>query len=240
VQNGYRGPLFAEILPRSFSIRVKKGSRLNQIRFRKLNSSQIELPPRNITDKELRRRHAAERLVDGDPDFRGGLVLRVDLRGEEKGSPIGYRAQRFTDIIDVDQAAQYDPADYWDAVYARDRKRIILDPHQFYILSSRERIHIPPDLAAEMVPIDPAMGEFRVHYAGFFDPGFGYTPEGRPGSKAVLEVRSHEVPFLLEDGQIIGRLEYEKLADMPDVLYGQGGTSNYQGQGLKLSKHFRA
>ena len=121
---------------------------------------------------------------------------------------------------------------------AIDGKRIILDPHQFYILASRERIHIPPDLAAEMVPIDPTMGEFRVHYAGFFDPGFGYTEHGHPGSKAVLEVRSHEVPFVLEDGQIIGRLEYEKLAEKPDALYGEVGTSNYQGQGLKLSKHF--
>jgi len=124
-------------------------------------------------------------------------------------------------------------------VYVRDYKKLILDPNQFYILASRERIHIPPDLAAEMVPIDPMMGEFRVHYAGFFDPGFGFTEHGHPGSRAVLEVRSHEVPFVLEDGQAIGRLVYEPLSETPEILYGQMHTSNYQGQSLKLSKHFR-
>jgi dCTP deaminase len=151
---------------------------------------------------------------------------------------IGYRAQKFTDIIDVDSVGAYEVNEYWEPMHARDG-RLILDPHQFYILASAEKLHVPPDLAAEMVPIDPTMGEFRVHYAGFFDPGFGYTEHGHPGSRAVLEVRSHEVPFILEDGQIIGRLVYERLAESPDLLYGQAATSNYQGQGLKLSKHFR-
>ncbi len=238
VQQGYEGPLYAEISPRSFSIRVKQGSRLNQIRFRKLNSQQFDMPVRKVSDKDLRKRHDTDKLADGEAEIRNGLLLRIDLAGEGDGSPIGYRAQKFTDIIDIDRPGHYDPNEYWDPIMPNRRRRIILDPHQFYILASRERIHIPPDLAAEMVPIDPTMGEFRVHYAGFFDPGFGYTEHGHPGSKAVLEVRSHEVPFVLEDGQVVGRLEYEKLAEKPDVLYGQGGVSNYQGQGLKLSKHF--
>ncbi len=118
--------------------------------------------------------------------------------------------------------------------------RLILDPGEFYILASQERLHIPRDLAAEMVPIDPAMGEFRVHYAGFFDPGFGHNDRGEPGSRAVLEVRSHGLPFIIEDGQVIGRLEFEKMADQPDILYGQTRACRiYQGQGLKLSKHFQ-
>jgi dCTP deaminase len=156
------------------------------------------------------------------------------------GEFIGFRAQKHTDIIDVDRVNAYDMADYWDPIRPRADGRLILDPDEFYILASREKLHIPPDLAAEMVPIDPAMGEFRVHYAGFFDPGFGYTEQGHPGSRAVLEVRSHGLPFIIEDGQMIGRLEFEKMAERPDVLYGQTELSNYQGQGLKLSKHFKA
>lgn len=151
---------------------------------------------------------------------------------------IGYRAQKHTDSLDVDRAGAYRIDDYWEPVRARSDKRLILDPGEFYILASKERLQIPPDLAAEMVAIDPAMGEFRVHYAGFFDPGFGAGPNNRPSARAVLEVRSHEVPFILEDGQMIGRLVYEKMAEAPQVLYGTSTVSNYQGQGLKLSKHF--
>ena len=236
----YEGPLFAEISPRSFSIKVRKGSRLNQIRFRRLNSQQEAHWDFRIDDRLLRQRHKQRPLVDGELTLRDGLVLRVGLSGEDaSGRIVGYRAQRFTDIIDVDCVNAYEMSDYWEPMQARSDRRLILDPHQFYVLASAERLHVPPDLAAEMVPIDPAMGEFRVHYAGFFDPGFGYTEHGQPGSRAVLEVRSHEVPFILEDGQIIGRLVFERLSEEPDVLYGQTATSNYQGQGLKLSKHFR-
>lgn len=166
--------------------------------------------------------------------------MRIALSAESLDNEIiGYRAQKHTDIIDVDRVGAYAIEDYWEPIRARPDKRLILDPGEFYILASQEKLHIPPDLAAEMVPIDPAMGEFRVHYAGFFDPGFGYTASGHPGSRAVLEVRSHEVPFILEDGQVIGRLVYEKMAEAPQSLYGEAGSSNYQGQGLKLSKHFR-
>lgn len=240
VKAGYEGPLFAEISPRSFSIKVRRGSRLNQIRFRRLNSQHEEHSVFHIDDRALRERHEQRPLVDGDLTLRHGLVLRVGLSSAcATEGVIGYRAQKFTDSIDVDITGAYDVADYWEPILARNDNRLILDPHQFYILASSERLHIPPDLAAEMVPIDPTMGEFRVHYAGFFDPGFGYTEHGHPGSRAVLEVRSHEVPFILEDRQIIGRLVFEKLSEVPDILYGQTQTSSYQGQGLKLSKHFR-
>ena len=238
VRGGYEGKIFAEISPCSFSIRVKKGSRLNQMRFRRRNSQQNATTKFSLGDRDLFERHAASPLVDGDIKLRNGLILSVDLSGDDSERLVGYKAQRYAGVIDVDQIGSYDPRDFWDPIYVRAEKRLILDPHQFYILASKERIHIPPDIAAEMVPIDPMMGEFRVHYAGFFDPGFGYTREGQPGSRAVLEVRSHDVPFVLEDGQAIGRLEYEQISEAPDVLYGQISTSNYQGQGLKLSKHF--
>jgi dCTP deaminase len=239
VARGYEGQLYAEVSPRSFSVRVRKGSKLNQIRFRRWNSQQGANIDFAVDDKFLIQHHEKSPLVDGALNVRGGLILRVALGRETLGSQIGYRAQKHTDVIDVDQVGKYAVEDYWEPIAARPDRRLILDPGEFYILASQEKLHIPPDLAAEMVPIDPSMGEFRVHYAGFFDPGFGFTPSGQPGSRAVLEVRSHEVPFILEDGQVIGRLVYEKMAEAPQSLYGAGGTSNYQGQGLKLSKHFR-
>jgi dCTP deaminase len=130
--------------------------------------------------------------------------------------------------------------DYWEPIRPDRRQELVLDPAQFYILVSREAVHVPPDYAAEMVPYDPLVGEFRVHYAGFFDPGFGHDKAGGAGSRAVLEVRSHEIPFILEHGQTVGRLVYERLAARPDKLYGDDIGSHYQAQGLRLSKHFRA
>ena len=150
-------------------------------------------------------------LVDGPLDLREGVVLRVDLGG--LGEPVvGYRAIKNSDVIDVNRLRGYAIEDFWEPIRAREDRRLILDPDQFYILASRESVQIPSDLAAEMAPIDPAIGEFRVHYAGFFDPGFGQGRDGRPSARAVLEVRSRDVPFLLEDGQPVGRLVYEKLA----------------------------
>jgi dCTP deaminase len=240
VARGYEGRLYAEVSPRSFSVRVRKGSKLNQIRFRRLNSQQLERTDFSIEDKDIRERHKNMPLVDHALELRrNGLVLRVGLSAEPIEGVIGYKAQKHADILDVDRAGAYRVADYWDPVRARPDKRLILDPGEFYILASRERLQIPPDLAAEMVPIDPAMGEFRVHYAGFFDPGFGAGANNHPCARAVLEVRSHEVPFFLEDGQVVGRLVFEKMAEPPQLLYGASAVSNYQGQGLKLSKHFR-
>jgi dCTP deaminase len=238
VASGYEGPIYAEVSPRSFSIKVGRGTRLNQLRFRRRNPNQDEGGHGLLSDAKLRELHAATKLVDGELHVRDGLVLRVELGGIGPDRLVGYRAQRHTDIIDMDKPAGHRIENYWEPLRARPDRRLILDPNEFYILASKEKLHIPPGFAAEMVPIAPEMGEFRVHYAGFFDPGFGFTEAGHPGSRAVLEVRSHEVPFILEDGQMVGRLAFERMADEPDSLYGQIGTSNYQGQELKLSKHF--
>ncbi|MGA2488077.1 MAG: 2'-deoxycytidine 5'-triphosphate deaminase [Roseiarcus sp.] len=234
----YRGELWLEISPRSFSVRVREGSKLSQIRFRNRNSQHMEKYTFALTDDEIRKKHDETPLVDGDLNLREGVVLRVDLSGAGH-EIVGYRAIKNSDVIDISRVAGYAAEDFWEPIYARPDGRLILDPGEFYILASREKLQIPADLAAEMAPIDPAIGEFRVHYAGFFDPGFGQGPDGAPCARAVLEVRSRDVPFLLEDGQPVGRLVYEKLAGAADELYGAGAASNYQGQGLKLSKHFR-
>ncbi len=234
----YQGELWLEISPRSFSVRVRAGTKLNQVRFRNRHPQQRDRRTFSLDDADLRKRRLACELTDGPLDLREGVVLRVDLGG--LGEPIvGYRAIRNSDVIDVNRVGDYRIEDFWEPLRAREDRRLILDPDQFYILASREKVQIPPDLAAEMAPIDPAFGEFRVHYAGFFDPGFGQGADGRPSARAVLEVRSRDVPFLLEDGQPVGRLVYEKLAGPPDSLYGADQTSSYQHQGLKLSKHFR-
>jgi dCTP deaminase len=231
VPEGFRGSLWAEISPRTFPVLVRTGSRLSQIRFR---SGRVGLTP-----DEMQALQAAERLVDtNDPDLRAGISVTVDL-GAENGAIVGHRARRHTGVIDVDRVGGYSVADFWEPVRA-ENNRLILDPGEFYILASREAVHVPPDYAAEMVPFDPLVGEFRVHYAGFFDPGFGHAGSGGQGSRAVLEVRSHEVPFILEHGQTVGRLVYERLSARPETLYGQELGSNYQAQRLKLSKHFRA
>jgi dCTP deaminase len=240
VAGGYSGRLYAEISPSSFSIKVKKGSRLNQLRFRRRTSGQDEAVGFRVSDRKLREVHKKTPLVDGEALIRNGLNFRIHLAGAYQDEVIGFQAQRFTDVIDVDRIGEYEIEDFWTPIRARTNRRLILDPHQFYILASKERLHIPAKYAAEMAPIDPTMGEFRVHYAGFFDPGFGVGAGGAPGSRGVLEVRSHEVPFVLEDGQVVGRLAFEEMAAEPDALYGAIGTSNYQGQALKLSKHFRS
>ena len=165
--------------------------------------------------------------------------MSVDLAGTNASTVIGYRAKSHTGLIDVDRADAYDAGEFWEPLTAADRT-LVLDPDQFYILASREAVHVPPDYAAEMMPFDPLVGEFRVHYAGFFDPGFGHAAAGGHGSRAVLEVRSRDVPFILEDGQTVARLVYERLSERPKALYGSDLGSHYQAQGLKLSKHFRA
>lgn len=229
---GYAGPLYAEISPRTFPVLVRQGSRLSQIRFRH-GAAVVDGPT-------LAALNAREGLVD-DPnaDIRSGVAVSVDLSGAQGSGFVGYRAKRHTGLVDVDKRGACDIADYWEPVAAHASRSLILDPNEFYILASKEAVQVPPDYAAEMVPFDPLVGEFRVHYAGFFDPGFGYAQAGGGGSRAVLEVRSHEVPFVLEHGQIVGRLVYERMLTRPDRLYGQGIGSNYQAQGLKLSKHFR-
>lgn len=232
VQSGYSGPLYAEISPRAFTVIVREGSSLNQVRFRRGNP--------NNSDASLRRLHQQWRLVDrsdADANIENGIALSVDLRSFSGGGVVGYKARKHTDLIDVDLIDYYSPDRYWEPIYSEGGK-LILNPGDFHILMSKELVTVPPDHAAEMIPYDPLVGEFRVHYAGFFDPGFGYREGGVNGTRAVLEVRSHEVPFIIEDGQVIGRLSYERLTDIPERLYGGDIGSSYQEQGLKLSKHF--
>jgi dCTP deaminase len=165
------------------------------------------------------------------------VAVTIDLEGSADSTLIGYRAKKHTDRIDVDKIGIYDTADFWEPIHRYGAPRLILDPDEFYILATREAVRVPPDFAAEMIPYDTAVGEFRVHYAGFFDPGFGWDLSSG-GSRAVLEVRSHDVPFMLEHGQTVAMLRYERMATRPDKLYGQGIGSNYQNQGLKLAKQF--
>ena len=231
VSDGYDGPLYAEICPRSFSVLARTGMRLNQIRFRHGQSV--------LTDAELTALHEAETLVTGGPAvIDQGLGFSVDLMPAED-TLVGWRAKPHTGVIDLDRLGHYDPLEFWDPLRSN-RGQLILDPDAFYILVSREAVHIPPAYAAEMAPYLAMVGEFRVHYAGFFDPGFGHAGAGGTGSRGVLEVRCHEAPFVLEHGQIVGRLIYERMEERPETLYGTGIASNYQGQGLKLSKHFKA
>ena len=205
VAESYRGPLYLEIAPQTFSVLVRTGTRLNQLRLK-----------------------------------RGAIapLAAIDVGVDLTGAIAGYRARRHAGVIDMDRVDGHDPHDFWDELAPR-RGELLLDPGEFYILASKQAIEIPVDQAAEMIPIDPAVGEFRVHYAGFFDPGFGVAEAGGQGSRGVLEVRSRETPFLLEDGQTVARLVYEPLTERPTRLYGVG-NSHYQRQGLRLAKQFRA
>jgi dCTP deaminase len=233
VPAGYTGKLYAEVVPRTFSVLVREGARLSQLR--------LSCGDAASTDAELARLDRDENLVYlGEESERAsianGLRLSVDLSEQEI---IGYRAKKHASLIDLDKINHYEPSEFWDTIYRTRNRDLVLDPEDFYILASKEKVRIPPAFAAEMVPYDPSVGEFRIHYAGFFDPGFGYGMDDIKGTRAVLEVRSHEVPFLLEDGQEVGSLMFERLMCLPDKLYGQGIGSNYQKQGLALSKHFR-
>jgi len=208
IEAGYDGPLYIEIAPQTFSVLVRSGTRLNQLRLKR-----------------------------GEPVKLAIKSVGVDLTPGE-GGIVGFRGRRHAGVIDLDHVDGHDPRDFWEPLQTR-HGELLLDPGEFYILASKDDVQIPVLEAAEMTPIDPSVGEFRVHYAGFFDPGFGTEEAGAVGSKGVLEVRSHETPFLLEDGQTVARLVYEPLTARPDRLYGEGG-SHYQRQGLKLSKHFKA
>jgi len=238
VPAGYKGKLYTEIVPRTFSIVVEQGVRLNQLRLRRGNP-----PP---SDTELARLHEQETLVYNENESPAdaliankSLWLSVDLSGDESSPVIGYKARHNTGLIDLGKIDHYDPLDYWEPIQRTRSRTLVLDPNDFYILASKERVRIPQTFAAEMVPYDPSVGEFRIHYAGFFDPGFGYGADDIKGTHAVLEVRSHEVPFLLEDGQVVGRLVFERLLSAPTKIYGQGIGSSYQHQRLALSKQFK-
>ena len=236
IDAGYHGPLYAEIAPRTFSILARTGARLNQIRLRR--------GEHRLTDSELARLHQQSPLVHSDvgtENISEGIALTVDLQGAGDNGLIGYNARPHAPLIDMEKINHYDPVDFWEPIYSGTgtESGLVLNPDDFYILASREAVSVPPDHAAEMVAYDTLVGEFRVHYAGFFDPGFGWAEAGGEGTRAVLEVRSHDVPFLLEHGQTVGRLVYERLTDSPDRIYGQDIGSNYQKQTLALAKQFR-
>ena len=242
VERGYSGKLYVEVVPRSFSVVVKTGTRLNQLRFVRTRAS----APQAVAADEWKQLLTSGQIASAESDTQaqdetGMLRFTVDLQGDgKKGSLIGYRAKKHVKRIDLEMR-DYDPLDFWEPLTFHKTPSLILDPDEFYILMTKEAVAIPPDYAAEMIPYDTRAGEFRVHYAGFFDPGFGWNETTRKAgsSRAVLEVRSHEVPFLLEHGQTVGWLRFERMAERPTRLYGQGIQSNYQNQSLKLAKQFR-
>ncbi len=236
---GYRGALYLEVVPLSFPVRVREDLSLNQLR--------LAVGRSELTDPEVRKYHEADPIlfVHGRPlpaselALANGLFLGLNLRGDQTGR-VGYRARESAPLLDMTKTGLADPEPYWESVRREDGDRIILSPRKFYLLMSHEAVSVPPTLAAEMTAYDPTSGELRTHYAGFFDPGFGYDPDGLlKGSTAALEVRAHDVPFMVEDQQRVCKLTFERMLEAPSVLYGQDIGSNYQAQTETLGKHFR-
>lgn len=236
VRRGYRGKLYLEVVSQTFPIIVQAGMKLNQLRFArgKLNVAgdsklkELELDTLLHVDED-----------SGQSSIDRGLRITVDLQGNGSGI-VAYQAKKTSAPIDLSKINYYDISDFWNPIYRNDKLQSVLEPGEFYILASKQRVRVPPDFAAEMLPYDLATQEFRVHYAGFFDPGFGYGERGEiPGTRAVLEVRASQMPILLEDDQFVGRLNYYKMSMRPDKVYGGTIGSNYQQQGLALSKQFK-
>jgi dCTP deaminase len=239
IHEGYRGDLFLEVVPLSFAVQVQEGLALNQLRM-------IVGRPL-LSDRELRECHAQTPLLyaSGQPlraeqvATSDGLFLSLDLRGRASDGRVGYRAKLNTPRLSMAKVRYHEVVDYWEPVIRERRPRIVLDPGRFYLLLSEESVCVPPDLASEMTAFDPTSGELRTHYAGFFDPGFGYSPTGElAGSRAALEIRAHDVPFMIEHGQRVCKLTFERMLARPDRLYGADAQSHYQGQLDTLSKHF--
>lgn len=258
VLKGYAGDLYVEIVPRTFPIVVRTGTKLNQLRFIRGNPQSTDGILEQLAEKERLvyydngdgpaeavierglKSVVAAQGADQQAIIDRGLRTTTDLEGNDRSSIVAYKAKRYCPPIDLSKARAYDPADYWVPIQNPKSNRVVLDPGDFYLMASKERFSVPPSFAAEMEPFDQSIGDFSVHYAGFFDPGFGYGAAGEiKGTKAVLEVRAHEVPLLLEDRQIIGRLIYHRMANAPEKLYGQAIGSSYQQQGLALSKQFK-
>ena len=243
VPNGYSGPLYAEVMPRTFPVIVHPGQSLSQIRFIRTHSRLTT----ELTDRQTRELDKQRDLIYLDDEetpseagVRNGVELSVSLHGDSGRDVIAYRGRRNARLVDLSKVNEYDVNAFWDAIPACPDNRLILNPGDFYILVSRERVRVPPGFAAEMKPFDASVGEFRIHYAGFFDPGFGYGAKGEiKGTRAVLEVRAHEVPFVIEHGQVVGRLVYSHVRDVPKKIYGVSIGSSYQRQELALSKQFR-
>ena len=240
VPAGYRGRLYLELVSRSFTIFVRTELSLNQLR--------LQVGKSRRDDAQVVAMHAADPILFSgsspvpvaDLVLGDGLFLSVDLLGQPDGR-VGFRAKKNSQLLDLTRRDHYDPADFWEPVHAERGNRLVLEPEEFYLLISKERVRIPPEYSAEMTPYDPTSGELRTHYAGFFDPGFGHTPDmAQQGSKAVMEVRAHDVPFMLQHGQRVAKLVFEELAEAPSILYGQAIGSSYQHQERMLSKHFQS
>lgn len=238
---GYSGRLFLEVMPRSFTIKVKEGLSLVQLRLARGECA--------LSDSRLKALHRSSKLLyDGDEHLSAdgikvskGIFMSVDLSGENPSGIIGYKSKKNSHVVDLTKKAHYNAADFWEPIHRTSRGTLILEPEEFYILSSKEKIRIPPRYAAEMVPYEAGSGELRTHYAGFFDPGFGFGAKGEvKGTKAVLEVRAHDVPFMIGHGQTFCKLFFERMADMPDKIYGPRIGSSYQYQGITLSKQFKS
>jgi dCTP deaminase len=239
VRNGYRGRLYAEVVPRTFSVMLSAGMKLSQMRFL--------LGDPSSDDRSLRaldRQHGLVYLTEdnrAEAEIEEGLWIRVSTQAESPSEVIAYKARSNAPVIDLSKMNHYEPDDFWELIYSPRNGALILDPGAFYIIASKERVRVPPEYAAEMVALETSVGEFRIHYAGFFDPGFGFgLHDDIKGTRAVLEVRAHEVPFQIEDGQAVGRLYYMHLLAVPDKVYGAKIGSSYQGQALALSKQFKS
>jgi dCTP deaminase len=238
IAGGYNGKLYLEVVPRTFAIRVKTGLALNQVR--------LMVGDARLSDAELLLLHERYPLLyrDRNPvpiseiSIADGLFLSLDVSGSAE-SIVGYRAKKNSLPIDLTKVGALNWRDYWEPVHPERGRRIVLEPEVFYLLLSSEGVSIPPSYAAEMLAYDPTAGELRTHYAGFFDPGFGFhRDQTAPGSRAALEVRARDVSFMVEHGQPVCKLAFERMAEEPDVLYGRDIGSNYQGQLTMLSKHF--
>ena len=237
VPSGYTGPLYAEIVSRTFPVFLGAGTKLNQLRFIRGKPSTSDNMMTALDEEEVLVYTEEDNPAKAQIDK--GLRISMSLQGEANSDIVAYKAKKNTPALDLSKVDFYPIEEFWDAVHAPKSKAIILDPGDFYILGSKERVRVPPQFAAEMVAFDPSMGEFRIHYAGFFDPGFGYGISDIRGTRAVLEVRAHEVPFLIEDGQYVGRLLYMRLLSRPEKIYGVKIGSSYQSQALALSKQFK-
>lgn len=243
IQNGYKGNLYVEVSPMSFGIKVRENDCLNQLRL--IEGNDVRLSESELIDlyKKIPLLYDDEGcyLPVSEVTLNDGLFMRIDLLHSKENRIIGYKSKKNSSIIDLRKIAFYEKEQFWDAIYSNESQKLILEPEVFYIFASKERIVVPPGVCGEMIPYDPDSGEMRVHYAGFFDTGFGYTDSDYSkvtGAKAVLEIRPHDVPFLIEDGQILFRLVFDRNIIIPDKIYGKTLNSNYQYQGLSLSKHF--
>jgi dCTP deaminase len=238
VPPGYKGRLYAEVVSRTFTVALRAGMRLSQLRFVQGNPVSGDKTIRDLNQEEPLV-YMDEEDIPSKARLQRGLRITVNLEGADADEIIAYKAKRYAPAIELDRINYYATEEFWEVRHQNASKNLILEPGDFYILASRERVRVPPDFAAEMVPFDPSDGEFRIHYAGFFDPGFGYGSSDIKGTRAVLEVRAHEVPFLMEHGQLVGRLNYMPLLSRPHKIYGTNIGSSYQHQALTLSKQFR-